>query len=209
MVKLINIGIGNLLSIRNALETVGIASGEATSPDALANARAIILPGVGAFGEAMRNLDARGFVEPIQRIAKSGEVPILGICLGMQLLATESNEHGLHRGLGLIPGRVLRLSERETRNRVPNVGWCRTQFIRDTSLFHEAPGSRSFYYVHSFHLEAKIETDIAAKVLLGHRDIVSAVERGNVAGTQFHPEKSQADGLDLLATWAKAKGLLS
>ena len=141
-------------------------------------------------------------------MASEGRIPILGICLGMQLLADESEEHGHHKGLGLIPGRVVRLKESQTNSKVPNVGWCETHQSRPSSLFTPDAGAQNYYCVHSFHFIPDDEQHSAATMLLGDKEIVSAVEHANVAGVQFHPEKSQTDGLSLIARWAMTKGLL-
>jgi len=208
MIAVLNIGMGNILSLRNALARIGLDARDARDDSGLAGAAAIILPGVGAFGTAMKNLDATGLSDALREVSATGTTPILGICLGMQLLSDECEEHGLFSGLGLIPGRVVRLNETETGNKVPNVGWCETVSSGQSSLFDENGSTRSFYYVHSYHFVPSDKNSVAATTLLGQTHIVSAVERGNVSGVQFHPEKSQDDGLDLIAHWAKRHGLL-
>lgn len=207
MIAVVNMGMGNILSVQNALSRIGLQSSEARTEKDFRDARAVILPGVGAFGAAMENLRAQGLVEPFRQIAKDGRIPILGVCLGMQLLADESEEHGLFEGLGIIPGRVVRLQEKETHNKVPNVGWCRTAISKKSSLFEENAGVQTFYYVHSYHMVPAQPGHIAATTLLGSRQTVAAVEAGTVAGVQFHPEKSQDDGLNLLFHWATCHGL--
>jgi len=208
VIGLVNMSTGNLLSIFNAMQRIGLSCREIASSADLGAVSAIVLPGVGAFGVAMENLKERGFVGPLREMARRGEVPILGICLGMQLLADASEEHGEHEGLGLVPGRVVRLQEDEIQSKVPNVGWCHTAFKKPSVFFPEHGGSRSFYFVHSFHFVPRRPEAVVATTRLGPKEVVAAVESGKVSGVQFHPEKSQDDGLDLLACWATRNGLL-
>ncbi len=207
MIGLIRMSLGNLLSVRNALNRIGLACKDLNAPDEMSTVDAVVLPGVGAFHEAMNSLDRSGFIGPLQDLARKGRTPVLGICLGMQLLADESDEHGLHKGLSLIPGRVTRLIENEIENKVPNIGWCQTSFQRRSVFMPDDTGSRTFYYVHSYHFVPRNAEAIAATIRLGSKEVVAAVEQGSVAGIQFHPEKSQDDGLDMLAHWAKANAL--
>ncbi len=209
MISIINVGMGNILSVLNALNRLGLEAMEAKAPADLARARAIVLPGVGAFGQAMENLNSLGFTSALQKAVTVNEIPLMGICLGMQLLADESEEHGTHKGLGLVPGQVIRLREEETDNKVPNVGWCRTVFGRKSSLFSEKVGSQNYYYVHSYHMVPSHQEHIVATTLLGRKEVVSAVQSGCVAGVQFHPEKSQDDGLNLLFRWASSNNLFA
>lgn len=208
VVGLVRMGVGNLLSIKTAFARIGLACRDLETPAEIGTVDALILPGVGAFHVAMEHLQANGFVAPLQQLAAAGQKPILGICLGMQLLADESEEHGQHRGLGLIASRVTRLREDEILGKVPNVGWCETTFTRKSLFRPDGTGRSTFYYVHSYHLVASNEADVAGTTLLGKRDVVAAVQRGRVAGIQFHPEKSQDNGLDLLANWAVGCGLI-
>jgi glutamine amidotransferase len=207
VIGIINMTMGNLLSVQNAFHKVGVPCREINDAREIHANSAVVLPGVGAFHVAMQNLRERGFVDPLRNLAAEGRVPILGICLGMQLLADESEEHGDHPGLGLIAGRVIRLEERYIQNKVPNVGWCNTDIRKDSRFFTEAAGSRSYYYVHSYHFVPRDDDAVVATTALGPMNVVAAVEAGSVSGVQFHPEKSQNDGLDLLDTWAKKCGL--
>ena len=209
MISIINMEMGNLLSVQNAFHKIGAPCREINDAREINTATAVVLPGVGAFHVAMQTLQARGFVEPLRQIATEGHVPILGLCLGMQLLADQSAEHGLHAGLGLIAGQVVRLEERYIQSKVPNVGWCRTDFRRTSKFFPAGSAAPTYYYVHSYHFLPRDPDVIAATISLGPMDVVAAVEAGNVAGVQFHPEKSQNDGLDLLDAWATHYGLKS
>src|SRR5262245_41478655 len=170
----------------------------ASSVVSIAEARAILLPGVGAFGDAMASLRSQGLVEPIRRAAARG-VPVFGICLGMQLLAEESEEFGRQEGLGLLHGRVRRLQADREGFRVPNIGWCDVAPKRAGRLFPRGGGS--FYHVHSFHFEPRDPLVVAASIAFSGRDVAVAVEHGNLYGVQFHPEKSQDDGLGVLASF--------
>ena len=206
---LVNLRVGNLLSIQNAFAKIGLSCRDIQQPAELNGVAAVILPGVGAFHAAMEILNARGFVEPLRALAKARRVPILGICLGMQLLADESEEHGLHQGLGLVPGRVIRLVEHDIAGKVPNVGWCDTAIRKSSRFFPDSTGHRSFYYVHSYHFEPTDREVVVATARLGSKDVVAAVELDTVSGIQFHPEKSQDDGIDLLASWAQKSALVT
>ncbi|HEY0833522.1 MAG TPA: imidazole glycerol phosphate synthase subunit HisH, partial [Azospirillum sp.] len=157
-------------------------------------------PGVGAFGDGMAALREKGLAEPLRRAAAAG-TPLLGICLGMQLLAEESEEHGRHQGLGLIAGRAVRLTADQPGFRVPNMGWCDVAATRPGVLFPDGYHPTSFYFVHSFHVECRDPADVAATIDFSGRPVAAALEAGNVYGAQFHPEKSQDAGLGLLANF--------
>lgn len=159
----------------------------ARAPQDLADAAGVVLPGVGAFGDGMAALRRQGLVEALRRHAATGR-PLLGICLGMQLLADSSEEHGLHAGLGIVPGRVRRLAPDDPSLRVPNIGWCDVD-------------SASYYFAHGFHMVPDDPAD-AAQVFDYGGPVVAAVRRGSVAGVQYHPEKSQDAGLEALAAFA-------
>lgn len=195
---LVDMGISNLGSVRQALRRVGAPAMTEATPTTVGGARAILLPGVGAFGDGMASLRAQGLVEPIRRAAARG-VPVFGICLGMQLLAEESEEFGRHEGLGLLPGRVRRLQADREGFRVPNIGWCDVTPTRKGRLFPEGGGT--CYHVHSYHFEPSDPSVVAATIEFSGRRTAVAVESGNLFGVQFHPEKSQDDGLGVLAAF--------
>jgi imidazole glycerol-phosphate synthase subunit HisH len=206
-VTVVDYGIGNLYSVGRALEYCGaevFVTGEA---DAVERATHLVLPGVGAFADGMQGLRERGLVEPIRRYATSGR-PLLGICLGMQMLAGLSEEFGEHEGLGLIPGRVLPVPARDPEGRplkIPHVGWSALkQPIADRwdgSVLAGTPQGTAMYLVHSFHLVPQDTADLLAVCRYGGHDITAAVQRGNVVGVQFHPEKSATAGMHLLTRW--------
>jgi len=199
MIAVIDMGTSNLRSVVNALERVGAAPTVTGDAADVARADTIVLPGVGAFAAAMDALKAKRLVEPLRQAARAG-TPLFGICLGMQLLADTSEEHGEHAGLGLIPGRVVRLNPTQPGFRVPNIGWYPTRFAdSDRDDGH-------FYYVHSYHFVCAEPADVAATIDYGGTAVAGAVKRGNVSGVQFHPEKSQDAGLDLLAAVVARSG---
>jgi len=173
---------------------VGAEARATRDPAEVAGSRALVLPGVGAFGDGMASLRDGGLVEPILAHAQSGR-PLLGICLGMQLLADMGTEHGAFQGLGLIPGTVLRLDPPDPEQRVPNIGWCDTHVVRPEG---PVPGDGGcFYFVHSYHVFGDPD-HIQASTDIGGQYVAAAVARDNVWGVQFHPEKSQDDGLAVM-----------
>lgn len=197
-IAIVDLGISNIASVLRALDLVGAPLVGKAEPSRLGDASAIILPGVGAFGEGMAVLRKQGLADPLRAAARAG-VPILGVCLGMQLLAETSEEHGLHEGLGLVAGHVRRLPETDE-DRVPNIGWCDVAPSRPGTLF-PTTSSGCFYHVHSFHFVPTDPACVAATMRFAGQDIVVAIETGNVFGVQFHPEKSQDEGLLLLGAF--------
>lgn len=196
---IIDLGIGNSGSVTAALERVGARPVRTDRPADLAAASAIILPGVGAFGDGMARLRQSGLAGPLVEAVRTRGVPLLGICLGMHLLAERGEEHGRHAGLGLIGGSVVRLDPPpEARLRVPNMGWCDVEVSRPNAILPAA--SSSFYFAHSYHLVCSDPADVCAVVQYGG-PVTAAVARGRIFGVQFHPEKSQDAGLDLLAAF--------
>lgn len=200
-IAIVDYGMGNVRSIRNALDYIGEDVVITASEAELDAADRLILPGVGAFGDAMDAINARGLAQPLRRMIVDQCKPMLGICLGMQLLAKTSAEHGAHAGLGFIDADVQPMPV--ARNaKVPHVGW-NTVTPEDTAawMFDGVPaGQCDFYFVHSFHVVCHDVTDIAATTEHGPR-FVSAIARGNICATQFHPEKSQDNGVRLLSNW--------
>ena len=197
-VALVDYGMGNRRSVEKALEHVGARVARTADRDAIAAADAIVLPGVGAFPEAMRRLTALGLDDLIRERAGAG-VPLLGICLGMQLLFDASDEHEGAAGLGLLPGTVTRL--RAPGLKVPHIGWNTVTFSRPSQLTAGLGDAAAFYHVHTFACRPDEESDVVGRGEYGER-FVSIVERGNVMGAQFHPEKSSLDGLALLRNFA-------
>lgn len=203
MIAVLDYGVGNLRSLRNAFDYVGIEVELVIDPSKLETATHVVLPGVGAFGRAMSNLRAAGFVEALRTYVASGR-PLLGICLGMQLLASESLEFGRHAGLGFVPGRVVPL-ETSVSFPVPHVGWNGVEAKRRHPVLGRAKRAVDYYFVHSFYFSVEDDADVVGTTEYG-RSFASVVARENVIGCQFHPEKSQAGGLAILEGFAEWDG---
>ena len=198
-IAVVDYGMGNTGSLLNALETINCRAVLTRKVKELEACEGIILPGVGAFGQAMKNLQELGIVEVIKEKA-CAKTPLLGICLGMQLLADSSEEEGLHMGLGLIKGKILRL-RKGINKRIPHVGWNNLERVGNSRLYRGSDEDLSFYFVHSFAYKGD-EAYISAYTDGGYSEkTVASVEDKNIFGVQFHPEKSQADGLMLLANF--------
>jgi glutamine amidotransferase len=197
-VALVDYGMGNRRSVEKALEHVGATVARTADRDAIARADAIVVPGVGAFPEAMRRLRALELDTLIRERADAG-VPVLGICLGMQLLFESSTEHEGAEGLGLLAGTVTRLASPGLK--IPHIGWNTVTFERPATLTAGLGEAAAFYHVHTFACRPRDEVDVVGRGEYGER-FVSIVERGNVMGVQFHPEKSSLDGLALLRNFA-------
>ena len=190
---------GNVGSVRNAMRHLGHVVRAVTRPEEIADCERLILPGVGRFATVMARLRAVGLDEAIIAHARAGR-PLLGICAGMQVLAETGDEGGPTAGLGLVPGHVRRLPESGVP--IPHVGWNRVEPVGLSPLFGEDPAARDFYFVHGWAVQPDDPADIAGTCRHGTR-FVAAVVRGPVMGVQFHPEKSQRDGLALLARFAR------
>lgn len=198
MIAIINCGIGNIGSVRRAITELGGQAAVATSPDDLAAATALILPGVGSFAESMERFNASGWTQAIVGAVSGRGLPLLGICLGMQLLATWGEEGGRSRGLGLIDGEVLHLRALGCNDRVPHVGWNSVRTLQpEARLLSGIPAETDFYFVHSYSFRAQMQSDVIAVTPYGV-DIVAAVGRNRVWGVQFHPEKSSRSGFQVL-----------
>ncbi len=204
-ITIIDSGIANIGSVVTAFRRVGAKAGVSSSPSAIAAAAALVLPGVGAFADGMEGLRQKGLIDPIKSAVSSG-IPILGICLGMQLLADVSEEFGEHQGLGLIPGRVVRLNPAGSTARVPNIGWCGVDMREDTRLFADMGAREIFYFVHSYHLQCTNSEHSTASMRFGTSRVTVAVAHGNIFGVQFHPEKSQDAGLRVLRNFGQLAG---
>jgi glutamine amidotransferase len=193
VIAIADYGMGNRRSVEKALAHVGA---ESVVTSDVRDASAIILPGVGAFPEAMRNLERTGLGEALIERAAAG-VPLLGICLGMQLLFESSTEHEGASGLGILPGTVTALES----PRLPHIGWNLVTFERESALTEGLGDAAAFYHVHSFACRPSDASDVVGTSEYGER-FASIVERGNVMAAQFHPEKSSADGLRMLRNFA-------
>lgn len=200
-IGIVDYGVNNLCSVAQALVSVGATAEVAESPGQLAHVDRIILPGVGGFGAAMSELAGKGWRSAIRERVDRG-TPLLGICLGMQLLADRGTEGGDVEGLGLIPGIIVRLDELGCRERIPHVGWNSVAGLRDEGLFAGIPEHSDFYFVHSYAFSPADGGDVLAFTDYGV-SIPAAVRRGHVFGTQFHPEKSSRAGLRLLRNFVE------
>src|SRR5512138_1277292 len=190
MIAIIDYGMGNLRSVQKGFEKVGFEAVVTADPQIVLEADKVVLPGVGAFRDCIRNLEEGGFIEPILRVIRDGR-PFLGICLGLQLLFTESEEFGLHKGLDIIPGRVVRFPEgmREAGEElaVPHMGWNQLALKKETPLLRGIADGTNVYFVHSYYVKPDDPAVVATTTGYGI-DFCSAVCRDNVMATQFHPE---------------------
>lgn len=206
-IAIIDYGMGNLRSVQKGFEKVGFEAVVTADPKVVLEAEKVVLPGVGAFRDCMRNLEQGGFVEPILKVIQDGR-PFLGICVGMQLLFTDSVEFGLYQGLNVIPGHVLRFPEgmREGGEelKVPHMGWNQLSIRRRPPAFAEVEDGANVYFVHSYYEMPDDESVIAATCAYGV-EFCAAIWKDNVVATQFHPEKSQAVGLSILKNFGEMK----
>ena len=199
MIAVIDYDAGNLRSVEKALAALGEQPEVTRDPQVIRIADKVILPGVGAFGDAMENLRRFGLVEPIRQVVEKG-TPFLGICLGMQLLFESSEESPGVEGLSLLPGKILRIPPQEGL-KIPHMGWNSLQVRPGARLFRGLPEEPYVYFVHSYYLKAGEEAIVAATTQYGV-EIHASVERGNLFGCQFHPEKSSAVGRTILKNFA-------
>ncbi|QJB58057.1 imidazole glycerol phosphate synthase subunit HisH [Pseudodesulfovibrio sp. zrk46] len=198
MIGIIDYGMGNLASVRNALNSIGAECNIVSTPEELSQSDKAVLPGVGAFGDAMKTLNSKGFTEVIRSFSLDDKKPIMGICLGMQLMYEESAEFGPHPGLGLVEGKVLPLAEYIQDLSIPNIGWCQTERSGDSRLIQNLTDQQlCFYYVHSFFCRAEDRSVVTATLDYG-TTCDAIIEKENIFACQFHPEKSQASGIEIL-----------
>ena len=202
MIAIIDYGVGNLRSVQKAFEAVG-QQAEVTSDKAVIEAAShVVLPGVGAFGAAAATLRSHGLEDVARDAALSGR-PFLGICVGMQLLFDVSFEYGEHAGLGLLPGSVVSFDTTNPQAKVPQIGWNAIEWQKDNYLTAAVPSGSMAYFVHSFYCKPLESSDVLATTFHGI-GYASAVQRGNITGVQFHPEKSGDVGLALIRAWAES-----
>jgi len=203
MIAIIDYDMGNLKSVSKAFEAVGADVRITRDPKVIADADKVVLPGVGAFGKCMENLEKYGLIDPIKQTIRSGKW-FLGICLGLQLLFDESEEFGPVKGLGVIPGKVVRFSSTAPLEslKVPQIGWNQINKCNEPLLFKDIPDKSNFYFVHSYYVVPKDDAVIATRTDYG-LSFCSSIEEENVLATQFHPEKSQKLGLKMLENFVK------
>jgi glutamine amidotransferase len=197
-VAIVDYRMGNLRSVANAFAILGSDVTIATTPDFLFDATHIVLPGVGAFGDGIANLERGGWIPALDVEVRTKRKPFLGICLGMQLLASTGTEHGNWRGLGWIPGTVTKLHPLEKALRIPHIGWNDVVPTHAATLLSGLSGAPCFYFVHSFAMVPEDQAVVAGRTAYG-APFVSVIETANIHGVQFHPEKSHKVGLSLLS----------
>jgi glutamine amidotransferase len=200
-VVLIDAGTGNLRSVQKALETVGASVLRTDDPQKVLSGKRVVLPGVGAFGDFMSGLRARGLEEAVKQISERG-IPLLGICVGMQALFEVGEEMGEHAGLGLLRGKVVRFAE-SLPVKVPHTGWNQLEVQDEACLFNGINSGAYVYFNHSYYCQAQNSSDVIARTDYGLK-YACAVQRENIFGVQFHPEKSQAVGLRILKNFLEA-----
>ena len=207
MIAIIDYGMGNLRSVQKGFEKVGFEAVVTADPNVVLEAERVVLPGVGAFGDCMRNLEQGGFVEPILKVIQDGR-PFLGICVGMQMLLTDSTEFGLTRGLDIIPGHVLRFPDNMVVNgerlKVPHMGWNQLAIKTAAPIFKGIDDGVNVYFVHSYYEMPDDKAAVAATSEYG-LTFCAALWKDNIVATQFHPEKSQETGLRILKNFGEMK----
>ncbi|MBB3463077.1 imidazole glycerol phosphate synthase subunit HisH [Rhizobium sp. BK377] len=202
MITVVDYGVGNIGAIINMADYLGIDAETSSDPDKIRNAAKLILPGVGAFDKAMLTLQNNGLIEPLNEAALKRQIPVLGICLGMQLLARRSDE-GVQAGLGWVAADVLRITlPPESPLKVPHIGWLEVKPARTSALFNSAVHGERFYFDHGYYVQCDNPEDVAATIDYGS-EICCAVNSGNVSGVQFHPEKSHRFGMRVLEAFGK------
>lgn len=201
MIAIIDYGVGNLFSIKSSFEAVGADTVVTSDPETIRNADKIMLPGVGAFEDAARKLKESGLAKIVKEEAAKGK-PLLGVCLGMQLLFERSHEYGLHEGLGILKGDVVPMKGYiDEKLKVPQIGWNALKFTKESPLFKHIKDGDFVYFVHSY-FASGCEDSVAA-VTEYDKDLTAAVSKGNVYGCQFHPEKSGDVGLNILRAFSE------
>lgn len=201
MIAIVDYGVGNLFSLRSSLKCIGAEAEITSDPAAVRGADKLILPGVGAFGDAVKKLRDSGLYDVVREQAASGK-EIMGICLGMQLLFEKSYEYGEHQGLGLLKGKVVPMEGRIPEGlKIPHIGWNGLRFRKESRLLEYVKENDCVYFVHSFYAE-ECDDSVIATAEYG-RELTAAVEKGNVMGCQFHPEKSGRVGLAILRAFCQ------
>ncbi|MCK8824239.1 imidazole glycerol phosphate synthase subunit HisH [Fuchsiella alkaliacetigena] len=200
MIAIIDYGMGNLRSVEKALEKLGFKAEITDQAEEILGAEAVILPGVGAFGDAMENLKAAGLIEVIKEVIDSGK-PFLGICLGMHLLFSSSEEWGQQEGLDIIKGQVVKFPT-ELELKIPHMGWNQLHLQKDTALFDGLESGLFQYFVHSYYVVPDDEAVIATTTDYGI-DFVSSIQKDNIYAVQYHPEKSSEQGLEILRNFGE------
>jgi len=210
VIAIIDYDMGNLRSVANAFRRVGAEVSVTRDPLVIREASHVVLPGVGAFRDCMANLERFGLIEPVLRTISSGK-PFLGICLGLQLLFEEGLEFGLHKGLGVLKGQVVRFDEHMAGPsglplKIPHMGWNDIKIEKDSLLLKDIPEGSYFYFVHSYYARPTAPADVNLTTTVYGLRFTSAIEKDNIMATQFHPEKSQRLGLKIIENFTNIKG---
>lgn len=205
IVSIVDYGCGNILSIKRAVEYVGFKAELTSSPEKILKSTSLILPGVGAFGNAINLLKKKKLINVIKQFALNDKKPIMGICLGMQLLLSKSFEFGEHEGLDLIAGEVKKLSFKDKNKKIPHIGWKNILFKEKNNTFGSDFHKKEFYFVHSFEVKTKDPNNTIATCEYYEKKIASIINHKNIIGCQFHPEKSRGSGLDFLKKFCSSK----
>jgi imidazole glycerol-phosphate synthase subunit HisH len=202
MLTIVDYGVGNLHSVKNMLKKAGVISIISNSPDEVANASKLILPGMGAFDNCMKKLDESGLRQIVEQKAMTEKIPVLGICVGLQMFM-ESSEEGVLPGLGWVKGRTIRFNpeKMQDRQKIPNMGWNEITPKKDSRLLQNLEDSR-FYFAHSFHVQPEEIKDELMTAHYGYEFTVG-IEKDNLVGVQFHPEKSHRFGMQLLKNFGE------
>ena len=201
MITIIDYGMGNLRSVQKAFERIGISINISDSFDEIFKAEKLVLPGVGHFERGINNLKKRGLFNALNDAVLEKKIPIIGICLGMQLM-TEFSEEGNCEGFGWIKGKTTKFHFQENKLKIPHMGWNNLSIIKTDSLFNGITSENFFYFVHSYYVLCSDDSDVLAETNFGNR-FVSAFQRKNIFGCQFHPEKSHDPGLKVLSNFVK------
>ena len=203
MITIVDYGTSNLGSMQNMLKKIGAASAIASTPEALQSATKIIIPGVGSYDSGMHKLNASGMVEALNEKALVQKIPILGVCLGMQLM-TESSEEGVSSGLGWVAAKAIRFDQKSDPNlRVPHVGWNIVHGLGDSPLLASMDEETRFYFSHSYFVAPKDRKDVILEAEYGRHRFAAAFEKDNLIGAQFHPEKSHRFGMWFLRNFVE------
>ena len=203
MITIVDYGMGNLRSVQKAVEYLNEDAEISNKKESLENADKIILPGVGAFGQAMDNLTSLGLTDVLTKEVVKKKKPFLGICLGMQLIFDKGHEMGEFRGLGWVPGEVTKMDKGGEDLKIPHVGWDEVKIVKESPLFKGTKDKTAFYFVHSYAVQ-EIGADVSGTCEYG-TEFVAVVQKENIFATQFHPEKSQKDGLKVLKNFLELR----
>jgi glutamine amidotransferase len=195
-IGIVDYGMGNLLSVYNAFDYLGAEVQIVDNPEEIGSFEKLVLPGVGAYGDCIRNLESSGMKSALDEAVLNQKRPILGICLGMQVMSTQGEEGGMHQGLNWIPGQVIKLPK--GKHKIPNIGWESVTYNKEEALFTNLPAHPDFYLVHSYYFQCDNPTNRLAYYSMAGEEITAAIRHENVYGTQFHPEKSSDFGRTIL-----------